>query len=62
VTACDLVLLASWPETPLTGGAFPSEISQLLIVDALMAYIAKRADDRIDVINRTAGSVSDRSY
>lgn len=62
VAVCDLALIASWPETPLTGGAFPSKISQLLIVDALFAYLSQRAPGRGEIINRTAGSVSDRSY
>jgi DNA-binding MurR/RpiR family transcriptional regulator len=62
VTNCNLTLVASWPETPLTGGAFPSKISQLLLVDALLAYITTAAPERIDTIKRTAGSVSDRSY
>lgn len=62
VTTCDLVLVASWPETPLTGGAFPSKISQLLLVDALLAYITNAAPERIETIKLTAGSVSDRSY
>lgn len=62
IASCDLALVASWPETPLTGGAFPSKISQLLIVDALFAYLTKRAPQRLNTINRTAGSVSDRSY
>ncbi|WP_275790982.1 MurR/RpiR family transcriptional regulator [Pararhizobium gei] len=59
--ACDFVLLASWPETPLTGGAFPSKISQLLIVDALGSYITKAAPERLDTIRDTAQSVTDRS-
>ena len=58
---CDFVLLASWPETPLTGGAFPSKISQLLIVDALGSYITKAAPERLDTIRETAQSVTDRS-
>ena len=58
---CDFVLLASWPETPLTGGAFPSKISQLLIVDALGSYITKAAPERIDIVRETAQSVTDRS-
>ena len=41
IAACDLALIASWPETPLTGGAFPSKISQLLIVDALVAEMTQ---------------------
>lgn len=58
----DHVLLASWPETPLTGGAFPSKISQLLIVDALVAYITSAAPDRVETIMDTASSVSDRNF
>ena len=57
----DHVLLASWPETPLTGGAFPSKISQLLIVDALVAYIADADHNRLEIIKDTAASVSDRN-
>ncbi|MFE0014954.1 MurR/RpiR family transcriptional regulator [Mesorhizobium sp. NPDC059054] len=59
---CDLTLIASWPETPLTGGAFPSKISQLLIVDALLAEIVRQDPDRLTMIQRTAESVSDRSF
>lgn len=58
---CHSVLLASWPETPLTGGAFPSKISQLLIVDALASYITKAAPERLLTVRDTAQSVTDRS-
>lgn len=58
----DHVLLASWPETPLTGGAFPSKISQLLIVDALVAYITSADPERVETIKDTASSVSDRNF
>ncbi|RYG97669.1 MAG: MurR/RpiR family transcriptional regulator [Alphaproteobacteria bacterium] len=58
---CDFILLASWPETPLTGGAYPSKISELLIVDAIASYITKAAPERIDIIRETAQSVTDRS-
>jgi RpiR family carbohydrate utilization transcriptional regulator len=60
--ACDLTLIASWPETPLTGGAFPSKISQLLIVDALVAEMTRQDPQRLAMIQRTAESVSDRSF
>ena len=60
--ACDLTLIASWPETPLTGGAFPSKISQLLIVDALVVEMMRRDPQRLGMIQRTAESVSDRSF
>jgi len=58
---CDLTLIASWPETPLTGGAFPSKISQLLIVDALVAEMMRQDPQRLAMIQSTAESVSDRS-
>ncbi|MGX9176657.1 MurR/RpiR family transcriptional regulator [Mesorhizobium wenxiniae] len=59
---CDLTLIASWPETPLTGGAFPSKISQLLIIDALLAEMMRQDPGRLAMIQRTAESVSDRSF
>lgn len=62
VAACDVALIASWPETPLTGGAFPSKISQLLIVDALVAEMAHLDPERLEMVSRTAESVSDRSF
>ena len=62
VGLCDITFVASWPETPLTGGAFPSKISQLLIVDALIAAILKADSKRRHVIDVTAESVSDRNY
>lgn len=58
---CDFVLLASSPETPLTGGAFPSKISQLLIVDAIASTITIRDPSRLETIKDTAESVSDRN-
>ncbi|WP_312894094.1 MurR/RpiR family transcriptional regulator [Rhizobium laguerreae] len=58
---CTHVLLASWPETPLTGGAFPSKISQLLIVDALASYMTMAEPDRLVTILDTAQSVTDRN-
>lgn len=58
---CDFVLLASSPETPLTGGAFPSKISQLLIVDAIANTITTLDPARLVTIKDTAESVSDRN-
>ena len=58
---CRSVLLASWPETPLTGGAFPSKISQLLIVDALASAITLIDPSRLELIAQTALSVTDRN-
>lgn len=60
--ACDVALIASWPETPLTGGAFPSKISQLLIVDALIGEMGRQDPTRIETATQTAGMVSDRSF
>ncbi len=59
---CDLTLIASWPETPLTGGAFPSKISQLLIIDALTEEMMRQDPSRLAMIQLTAESVSERSY
>lgn len=59
---CDVTFVASWPETPLTGGAFPSKISQLLIVDALMSAVTEADDTRRRMIDVTAEAVSDRNY
>ena len=58
----DVVLLASTPETPLTGGALASKISQLVIVDMLFETIADRDPAARDAIRRTAQSVTDRGY
>lgn len=62
IAVCDLALIASWPETPLTGGAFPSKISQLLIVDALVAEMTRQDPKRLFELSRTAEVVSDRSF
>lgn len=62
VAACDLTLVASWPETPLTGGAFPSKISQLLIVDALIGEMGRQDPRCLATAERTAEVVSDRSF
>jgi DNA-binding MurR/RpiR family transcriptional regulator len=59
---CDVVFIASWPETPHTGGAFPSKISQLLIVDALVDSLLALAPERRAAIDDTAQSVTARSY
>ncbi|RUU61163.1 MurR/RpiR family transcriptional regulator [Mesorhizobium sp. M2C.T.Ca.TU.002.02.1.1] len=62
IAVCDLALIASWPETPLTGGAFPSKISQLLIVDALVSEMTRQDPKRLVELSRTAEVVSDRSF
>ena len=62
VAACDIALVASWPETPLTGGAFQSKISQLLIVDAIVEEMGLQDPTCVETAARTAGVVSDRSF
>ena len=62
VAACDVALVASWPETPLTGGAFQSKISQLLIVDALVGEMGRQDPTCVETAAQTAGVVSDRSF
>lgn len=62
VAACDVTLIASWPETPLTGGAFPSKISQLLIVDALLGEMGRQDPACLEMAAQTAEVVSDRSF
>jgi RpiR family transcriptional regulator, carbohydrate utilization regulator len=62
IAACDVALIASWPETPLTGGAFPSKISQLLIVDALIGEMGRQDPKCVAIAEMTAEVVSDRNY
>lgn len=59
---CDIALIASWPETPLTGGAFPSKISQLLIIDALIGEMGRQDPQCLVTAERTAEVVSDRNF
>jgi RpiR family transcriptional regulator, carbohydrate utilization regulator len=62
VNTSSIILLAAAPETPLTGGAYASKISQFLIVDALFAGLTEAQPDLADAIARTASIVSERSY
>lgn len=55
------VLLASNPESPLTGGAIPSKIGQLLVLDVLFSSLLSNAD-RLEAVQKTAGVVVDKSY
>ena len=59
---CDVALIASWPETPLTGGAFQSKISQMLIVDALIGEMGRQDPTCIETAAQTASVVSDRNF
>jgi RpiR family carbohydrate utilization transcriptional regulator len=54
------MLVASAPESPLTGGALTSKIGQMLIVDALAALIALRFPERLGMLERTAEAILDR--
>lgn len=55
------VLLASNPESPLTGGAIPSKIGQLLVLDVLFSSLLSNADG-LEAVQKTAGVVVDKSY
>lgn len=56
------VLLGAAAETPLTGGAFASKVSQILIVDMLFESIARTDAPARAAIAATARSVTDRGY
>ncbi|MCB8881109.1 MurR/RpiR family transcriptional regulator [Acidisoma cellulosilytica] len=58
----DAVLLAAAAETPLTGGAFASKVSQFLVVDLLFETMARADPATRDAIANTARSVADRGY
>jgi DNA-binding MurR/RpiR family transcriptional regulator len=58
----DVVLLAASAETPLTGGALASRISQLLVVDVLFEKMAAQDRHARASIQTTAASVADRGY
>lgn len=62
IAACDIALIASWLETPLTGGAFPSKISQLLLVDALIGEMGRQDPACLAKAEQTAEVVSDRNF
>ncbi len=62
VATCDIALIASWPETPLTGGAFPSKISRLLIIDALIGEMGRQDPRCLVTAEKTAEVVSDRNF
>lgn len=56
----DTMLVASAPESPLTGGALTSKIGQMLIADALLALILIRFPERMAMLERTAEAILDR--
>lgn len=59
---CSALFTASWLETPHTGGAFPSKVGQLLIIDALVDAILAQSPERGVAIHDTALSVTDLSF
>jgi RpiR family transcriptional regulator, carbohydrate utilization regulator len=62
VSLASVALMAASPETPLTGGAYASKISQLLIVDALFAGLSAARPDLSKAVADTAAIVAERSY
>jgi len=57
----DVTLVAANPEGPLTGGALPSKIGQMLIVDALVATLLERYPERLEAFERSAEVIIDRT-
>lgn len=57
----DITLVAANPEGPLTGGALPSKIGQMLIVDALVATLLERYPERLEAFERSAEVIIDRT-
>lgn len=56
------VLLASNPESPLTGGAIPSKIGQLLVLDVLFSSLLSSYESGLTAVQKTAEAVVDKSY
>jgi len=57
----DRSLFASPPESPLTGGDVFAKIGQLLILEALVRLMVSGDEALLDVVQRTARVVADRS-
>ena len=57
----DRSLFASPPESPLTGGDVFAKIGQLLVLEALSRLLVAANEDLLDVVQRTARVVADRS-
>lgn len=56
------VLLASSPESPLTGGAIPSKIGQLLVLDVLFSSLLSLRKSGPTAVQKTAEAVVDKSF
>lgn len=57
----DRSLFASPPESPLTGGDVFAKIGQLLVLEALSRLLVADDEGLLDVVQRTARVVADRS-
>lgn len=57
----DSSLFASPPESPLTGGDVFAKIGQLLVLEALSRLLVAGDEGLLDVVQRTARVVADRS-
>lgn len=57
-----LVLVAANPESPLTGGAATSKLSQLLLLEVLFNVIVRLDPERSSTIHGTAEAVVGKSY
>jgi len=58
----DAVLVAASPETPLTGGAFASKVSQFMVIELLYACLIRVSPEAEAAVGITARSVTDRGY
>jgi DNA-binding MurR/RpiR family transcriptional regulator len=58
----ELVLLAANPESPLTGGAVLSKVSQLLLLEALFNVMLRLEPDRYQIVQLTAEAVVEKSF
>ncbi|MFO1068273.1 MAG: MurR/RpiR family transcriptional regulator [Geminicoccaceae bacterium] len=62
VTASAAALVGAAPETPLTGGAFPAKLGQLLLLEAVYTRLQALRPELATAIEATARSVTDRSF
>lgn len=58
----ELVLVAANPESPLTGGAVLSKVSQLLLLEALFNVMLRLEPDRSHTLRQTAEAVVQKSF
>jgi DNA-binding MurR/RpiR family transcriptional regulator len=58
----DISLLSSSAEGPLSGGATPGKVGQLLIIDVLYRTLLWKYAEANEAIHRTATAVSEKNY